>query len=182
AMSAEHGAGLAVVKVGGSLYDLPDLGPRLWSWLWTPAAARVLLVPGGGAAADAGRDLDRRHGRGEAAAHGLALRALTLNAWFLASLLPLPVLNPLSSPFTERFSLLDAHAFAAEDALRSPGALPACWDATSDSVAARAAVVLGAGELVLLKSVTVPGGDWEGAARDGVTDPLLARVLRGRVP
>src|SRR5437763_15200228 len=114
AMSA--GAELIVVKVGGSLYDLPDLGPRLAAWLET-LAGPTLLVPGGGTTADIVRDLDRCHGLGEAISHDLALRALTMNAWFLAALLrrtPLgnvPVRNPLSSPLIDRVSLLDAHAF-----------------------------------------------------------------------
>ena len=33
-----------IVKVGGSLYDLPDLGRRLRAWLARLEAARILLV------------------------------------------------------------------------------------------------------------------------------------------
>jgi aspartokinase-like uncharacterized kinase len=188
-MSAANG--LVVVKVGGSLYDLPDLGPRLWRWLRALAAPRVLLVPGGGPTAEVIRDLDRRHALGEETAHELALRALTLNAWFLASLLKsaaraddpearFPVCDPLTSPLGGRFALLDAHAFGVTDEARHPGALPACWDATSDSLAARAAVVLGAGRLVLLKSVDVPEPyDWGEAARRGTVDPIFASMLAG---
>ena len=36
-----------VVKVGGSLFDWPELGPRLGRWLKTLPSNRVLLVPGG---------------------------------------------------------------------------------------------------------------------------------------
>src|SRR2546430_770089 len=77
-----------VLKVSGSLYDLPDLGPRLQCFLAGLTGADVLLIPGGGGTADVVRDLDARHGLGQEKAHWLALRALTLNAHFLASLLP----------------------------------------------------------------------------------------------
>jgi aspartokinase-like uncharacterized kinase len=169
---------LAVVKVGGSLYDLPDLGPRLRRWLATLDWPNVLLVPGGGPAADVARDLDGSHGLGEAVAHDLALRALTLNAHFLAALLSAPVCNPPVEPLPIGISILDAHAFCAADA--GPGSLPECWDVTSDSVAARVAVVLDAGELVLLKSVDFPETcDWEEAGRRGLVDPLFARIVAG---
>ena len=79
---------LTVVKVGGSLYDLADLQSRLRAWLAERAGERVLLVPGGGATADAVREFDNRHGLGEEKAHWLALRALALNASFLLGLLP----------------------------------------------------------------------------------------------
>jgi aspartokinase-like uncharacterized kinase len=78
---------LVVVKVGGSLFDLPELGPRLTRWLVQLAPADVLLVPGGGPTADVVRGLDARHGLGEEKSHWLALRALAFNAHFLASLL-----------------------------------------------------------------------------------------------
>src|SRR5262245_40258341 len=76
------------VKVGGSLFDLPDLGPRLCRWLKDNAPREVLLVPGGGPAANAIRTLDRTHALGEEASHWLALRALAINAALLAALVP----------------------------------------------------------------------------------------------
>src|SRR4051794_12217769 len=82
---------LIVAKVGGSLYDLPDLGARLK--LWLGPLPRVLLVPGGGAMADAVRRLDNVHGLGEEASHWLALRALELNAQFLSHLLGAPLVT-----------------------------------------------------------------------------------------
>src|SRR5262249_34902973 len=86
AMAVEHSAGPVVVKVGGSLYDWPDLAGRLQDWLGQPSERRVLLVPGGGVTADVVRDLDQRHALGEERAHWLALHALALNAHFLAAL------------------------------------------------------------------------------------------------
>src|SRR5438128_2120405 len=77
-----------VVKVGGSLFDLPDLGVRLRTFLDHIGTHRVLLIPGGGASADVVRTLDRTHRLGEEAAHWLALRAMTLNAHFLTFILP----------------------------------------------------------------------------------------------
>jgi aspartokinase-like uncharacterized kinase len=173
---------MAVVKVGGSLYDLPDLAPRLRRWL-AGLAGPVLLVPGGGATADVVRDLDRRHGLGEDKAHWLALRSLTVNAHFLAALLPATrVVEDLQTcPEAWRAGLtpvLDAHAFAGADEGR-PGRLPHAWAATSDSLAARVAAVGGARRLVLLKSVTVPAGmGWAEAGRLGLVDALFADLLR----
>src|SRR5262249_44601830 len=95
----------------------------------------------------------------------------------------LPVCNPLFSPLPDHISLLDAHAFWTDDARDHPDVLPVCWDATSDSVAARAAVVLGASELVLLKSVTIAEPyDWTEVARLGVVDPVCFRLLSGALP
>src|SRR6516162_7930908 len=80
--------GPIVVKVGGSLLDLLDLGLRLRAWLAQQTRSRLLLLPGGGPTADVVRELDRRHRLGEAASHWLALRCLSVNAWLLSALLP----------------------------------------------------------------------------------------------
>jgi aspartokinase-like uncharacterized kinase len=189
---------LLVAKVGGSLLDLLDLGPRLERWLATggparpgvpgiPAGRDVLLVPGGGATADVVRRLDACHGLGPERAHWLALGAMALNAHFLAALVSSWDRQPcLSAPKrTGRLPVprvLDALAFARADEGR-PGCLPHSWEVTSDAIAARVAVVAGAGELVLLKSVDVPEGiDWEEAGRRGLVDPAFAGVVRQAGP
>src|SRR5262249_34028586 len=141
------GSAIHVVKVGGSLFDLTDLRGRLRAWLDTLGEVRVLVVPGGGCTANLIRDLDRWHRLGDRTAHALALRALSLNGWFLASLLEGFVVT--SEPVNEPSSrmILDGYAFCLTDEGR-PGCLPASWNATSDALAARVAVVVGACELV----------------------------------
>jgi 5-(aminomethyl)-3-furanmethanol phosphate kinase len=173
-----------VVKVGGSLYDLPDLGPRLRYWLAKDAPPRVLLVPGGGPTADVVRAFDQRFRLGEEAAHWLALRALTVNAHLLAELVGGPVVGDWgecpAAWGAGRVPVLDGFAFAAADEVR-PDHLPHSWAVTSDSLAARAAVVGEAGRLILLKSVGIPEGiDWSEAARRGWVDAWFPSVLRQR--
>jgi hypothetical protein len=79
------------------------------------------------------------------------------------------------------FAVIDAHGFCLEDEARA-GHLPHCWDATSDSVAARVAVISRATRLVLLKSVAIPPDiNWEQAQRRGLVDPLFECTLRRAV-
>ena len=181
------GRPLAVVKVGGSLYDLPDLGPRLRAWLELAPGSDVLLVPGGGPTADVVRDFDRIHGLGEERAHWLALEALRLNADFLAALLGAERVGRWDESRVAKIRkqgarafVLDAAAFARWD--RDHGgraALPSLWSVTSDSIAARVAVVSGAAHLVLLKSTTIPESmDWEEAGERGFVDAWFARTIR----
>jgi aspartokinase-like uncharacterized kinase len=182
---------IAVVKVGGSLYDLPDLGPRLHRWLslsfprsaWERSGIRIALVPGGGPLVDAIRQLDHRHGLGEETSHWLALRALVVNAHFLAALLPstcvIGSVDELDRAWNnELLPVLDVHEFARGDELRCDP-LPHSWAVTSDALAARVAVVLRASHLVMLKSTTIPPSvDWREAGRLGLVDALFAETLR----
>lgn len=166
-----------VVKVGGSLFDLPDLGPRLAAWLATQAMP--LLVPGGGPTTDVVRLLDRTHRLGEGRSHWLALYALALNGHFLAALLgTAAVVRSLDEAaaqwHAQRIPILDAFAFAEADE-GQPGSLPHSWDVTSDSIAARAARVFGARKLVLLKSTELPAGaSWPEAGHVGFVDAAFA--------
>jgi aspartokinase-like uncharacterized kinase len=170
-----------VVKVGGSLLDLPLLGKRLRTWLGMQVRPPMLLVPGGGSTADAIRTLDRRHGLGEEAAHWLALRALSLNAAVLQALLPASqVIDDWhdAAALCRRgvVPILDAFHFACVDE-ECAGHLPHCWDVTSDSLAARVAVIAQARELILLKSVTIPESMcWAKAAQCGYVDPMFAQT------
>jgi|SRR5579884_1177639 len=174
---------IAVIKVGGSLYDLPDLGPRLCRWLAEHCdGQRVVLIPGGGPLVEAIRQLDRYHGLGEETSHWLALRTLSVNAHFLASLLQACVIGDVGElPRAWDKGLLpvlDLHEFARADESRT-GRLPHTWAVTSDALAARVAVVVQARHLVLLKSTTIPPGlDWREAGRLGLVDALFGEVLR----
>src|SRR5262249_17943390 len=148
-----------VVKVGGSLFDHPRLGPGLRAYLDSLGPARALLVPGGGIVADAVRQLDRVHNLGEEASHWIALRAMEVTGEFLARLIG------------DESPRIAIRGLDFQD-------LPHSWAVTSDSIAARAAVVYGAERLVLLKSVDVPPGTpWEAAAERGWVDPHFPHVV-----
>jgi aspartokinase-like uncharacterized kinase len=187
-----------VIKVGGSLYDLPDLAQRLLDFLKDLSGRRYVLVAGGGPTVDVVREFDACHRLGEETAHWLALRALSLNAHFLADLLgngvvitghePVPEFEAV--PVIADFGLvpiIDAYAFSQADyrvnELLDPvsvlaGELPHRWEATSDALAGRVATVMNAKELVLLKSVSVPEPlDLTQAVRDGHVDHYLSRLL-----
>jgi aspartokinase-like uncharacterized kinase len=171
-----------VVKVGGSLFDLPGLRERLASFLSVLEQREILLVAGGGPAAEFVRVLDRNHRLGEEAAHWLAVRSLGLTAHALAAMLPsaavvdcLPECRPLW--VSGVWPILDLFAFAQADEAHA-GALPHSWDVTSDSLAARVAEVAEARELILLKSVTLPSPpDWTDASRRGHVDAHFPRMI-----
>jgi 5-(aminomethyl)-3-furanmethanol phosphate kinase len=175
-----------VVKVGGSLFDHPRLGPGLAAYLDSLAPAEVVLVPGGGRVVDAVRDLDRVHGLGDDVSHRLAVWALSVAAEFLTHAVAQPAQQGGGSRRSAarassgpRVRVLDCYRFVVDDESR-PGRLPHSWDVTSDSIAARAAVVDDAERLVLLKSVDVPPGTpWDEAAKRGWVDPHFPKVVAG---
>src|SRR4051812_37350042 len=83
---------LTLVKVGGSLLDWPELPRRLRSFLdhetHHGTEVKIVLIVGGGAAADFIRGMDRIHHLGDDAAHRLAIHSLDLSAQVLQALLP----------------------------------------------------------------------------------------------
>jgi len=171
----------AVIKVGGSLLDRAGLGERLRAWLSACGLCRPALLAGGGAAVDWIRRLHAVHRLSEEASHWLAIEAMGMNGRLLWHLVPgsriaasaaaaaaalgegqLPILDPL--PF------LLADDIAAER-------LPHTWAATSDSIAARLAMLLGANTVVLLKACRVPpAAAWEALAKAGIVDEWFPQV------
>jgi 5-(aminomethyl)-3-furanmethanol phosphate kinase len=180
--------GPTIIKVGGSLLDWPELSSRLRAFLNVEVdresedCTKVGLIVGGGAAADFIRAMDRIHRLGDEAAHRLAIRALDLSAQLLRSLLPgsSVVTRPeeLRAAWDRReVPILSPRRFLEELDDHCPDPLPASWDVTTDSIAARIATHLGASRLVLLKSARLPTGiDREEAARLGLVDPMFPRI------
>ncbi len=175
--------GFTVIKVGGSLFDLPDLAFRLNAVI-AEFGPRVLMVAGGGKVVDVVRELDLRHQLGDQTAHDLALFGLDFTATLLTAFLPECALisRPMELELNwagGRIPVLKPALFL--DAFDQPraDALPASWRITSDSIAARAGVILGADRLVLLKSASLPlAATIHDAAWRGFVDPDFPEVAR----
>jgi 5-(aminomethyl)-3-furanmethanol phosphate kinase len=179
---------LAVIKVGGSLLDWPELPRRLIAYLDARRLAdtgeRAVLIAGGGAAVDWIRSLDQIHGLSNLAADKLAVYALDLTAAILAELLPgsttIDRLATLEPGCEKRaITIMAPRRVLAEIENAGAAPLPASWDVTSDTIAARIAVHLEARTLVLLKSAPLLDcATTEDAARLGLADPMLPSVAR----
>jgi aspartokinase-like uncharacterized kinase len=178
-----------VAKVGGSLLDLPDLRPRLLTWLRQRDQQPVMLVAGGGDWADAVRRAQRVHSLSDEVCHYLAIEAMRTTARLLLAVVPdarwaanlpesLPETSRALRPAPLRW-VLDPVTFVHDDARHAGArALPACWDVTSDSIAARVAQRL-QGELVLLKSTLPRGATAAAAAAEGYVDAYFPRASAG---
>lgn len=168
-----------VVKIGGSLLDLPNLGTKLRAWLDATCGTHVILVAGGGPSAEIIRTLDRRHSLGEETSHSLALRAMELGAHVLQSLLPGSTAADTLANCARAWKagltpILSPRELLAEAERSGAPTVPHDWSATSDSIAAWLAHRAGAGQLVLLKSTSLPGQApprLEDAVRLGIIDP-----------
>jgi aspartokinase-like uncharacterized kinase len=177
-----------VVKLGGSLLASPDLRERLRNWLARDAQAARAIVVGGGAFADAVRAVDRALGLNPEDAHWLAVRAMGLAARVVQALLPeLPLAKrleelPLAPPAGSAW-LLDPWRFLRTVDSQRTSPLPAGWQVTSDSIAARLAEHFGAEELTLLKSALPQAASRTRAtaASAGYVDEYFPSAA-GRVP
>lgn len=162
--SSQQHPGWAVVKIGGSLLDLPDLPDRLGRLHDILAGAALYLV-GGSETADLVRRWDRQHHLDPTEAHWLAIRAMSLNTHFLASLFrpafplcdtqcqqrlmqEIPRVSPSSALVEPLLWLEEEH--------RQGRPIPCRWTFTSDSIAAHLARRMDADRLILLKSADWP--------------------------
>ena len=171
-----------VVKVGGSLFDYAELPAALHNWLIRHSESLHVLVAGGGDLAESTRASCVRYGLDPAAAHWICIDLLTASARMLAALLPasqfVSTYAGLQLALQRRESAVLVFAVAdflhgVEPQLSGPS-LPHAWSVTSDSIAARLASALNAGELVLMKSRDVSVGlTTRVAARMGLVDEFF---------
>ena len=128
--------------------------------------------------------MDQIHGLGDLRAHRLAIGALDLTAELLAAIVPGSAVvhrpEALRSIWNlGKLPILSPGRFLEDHDDRGPDPLPASWDVTSDSIAARIAIHLNASRLILLKSRALPRGpDWPEAASLGLVDPMFPAVAR----
>jgi aspartokinase-like uncharacterized kinase len=163
-----------VVKVGGSIAETG----RLASVLSMIAGARipVVVVPGGGPFADAIRNLQSEMQFNDAVAHRLAMLAMEQMAECIVSrqagMKVARTLDDISD------AVMDGQipVWAPLHMIGDDPTITEDWSATSDSLAARLAELLGA-RLVLLKSVAAKVGlPAEELARQGIVDRLFPEI------
>jgi aspartokinase-like uncharacterized kinase len=174
---------IRVVKVGGSLFDLPDLPGRLQTWLAAQTPAHNVLVAGGGPLVDQVRNWNAEEPIDEVAAHWMCVDLLTVTAHLLHAWLPEIPLVENDCLLCQRVGKPGATIFGPAPWMRRsepglPGTwLPSSWETTSDSIAGRLAAALRADEFVLLKSVLPrrrASKDLSALAATGYIDPVLA--------
>jgi 5-(aminomethyl)-3-furanmethanol phosphate kinase len=171
-----------VIKLGGSLAE----SARLGSILDIVARARspIVIVPGGGAFADAVRRAQGDFKFSDAAAHRMALLAMHQTGLMLSALHP---------------RLKPAETLAGLRRVVAGGAIPvwlpfklahgdrrltADWSTTSDGLAARLAERLGRAPVVLIKSCRIAKGSSIAVlAREGIIDAAFKAIVeRARLP
>lgn len=170
-----------IIKIGGSLSADPERRRNLLNAVADGAPGSCIVVPGGGAFADAVREDQVRDGFDDATAHRLALDAMGRMAAFLAEIEPRLVrtLAPWAEP--------SAVARVWDPAMLRAGHrdIPETWEVTSDSLALWLAARLRARRCVLVKSGDAPHGLEAGAlAQLGLVDaafPTFARRFSGAV-
>jgi probable H4MPT-linked C1 transfer pathway protein len=170
-----------VVKIGGRLLAFPDhLERALQAVSLIARDVRVLIVPGGGLFADTVRDVDRRIGLSDDAAHWMAVLAMDQYAHVLAARLGDAVLVDSHDAIANALAGSRLPVLAPSRWLRAADPLPHSWDVTSDSVAAWVAGAVGAQQLVLMKPPR-SGPDNARATATPLVDPYFERARSGNL-
>src|SRR5437763_265625 len=166
-----------VVKLGGSYAGTAEC--EHWLAALDRCRGHTILVPGGGPFADAVREAQHRMGFDDRAAHHMALLAMEQYGCALAQ--PRAGWQMASSPDGIRRVLAEGGlpVWAPTTMVLAEKDLPACWELSSDSLAAWLAGKLGVRRLLIVKPAVPSPGCLSAAAlaAAGVVDPLFPRFL-----
>lgn len=181
-MTAHEAASLWVVKLGGSI---PRASPALlcaWLRMLTKQRERrVVVVPGGGEFADTVRSAQVSAGFDDATAHRMALLAMDQAAEMYRGLAGDARVATTDDEIAVALSERRVAVWAPFRMAGAAADIPACWEVTSDSLAAWLAGRIGADGLLLVKSCALPGPrpNAEHLALAGVVDPAFPCFVRG---
>ena len=175
---------LIVVRVGGSLLDQPHLHAHLQQLCALLHPAPLLLITGGGHAADVIRELDARCGLPPNKSHWDAIAAMSLNAQVLVRTgknlqLAADQATAHAIHASGRIPVLDTFTHLRTAGISTADRLPESWDVTSDSIAAAILRDWHGSKLILVKSCEPPARDIPGLAATGAVDRYFPVVSNG---
>lgn len=172
----------SVIKIGGSLLDLPDLVLRLRTWLNNYENTPAWIICGGGEQAENIRARQPWMEWCDEEAHDLAVLAMDANTYEMSEMLGLTVAELVSTTppkQCEKFTLIAVAPFLNSFEPHCDGpALPHNWSATSDSIAARIAHIFAIPTVVLLKSAEPANGNLGQLQEIGYIDAAFTSMLR----
>lgn len=162
---------MIVIKLGGSLYNTPELK----RWLHTLANFSVstpfVIVPGGGPFADQVRDAQALYHFDDSTAHHMALVAMKQFGLMLTSL------EAKCRPFDTLKPEQALSVWLPDDSLLVEAELTHSWDLTSDSLALWLASKLKAEQLLLVKRVHITHFSIKQLTTDQVIDRGFADLF-----
>lgn len=172
---------LVVVKLGGSLLVLPDLADRLHSVVKHLRGQKVLMVVGGGAAADEIRRLNDSYGLSPARVHWDAIAAMSFNTAMVSRVLGcLPVVSNQFEAQTawknQEVVLVEPTLFLRKLPTTIAQHLPESWSVTSDSIAAFIALHWPSLQLLFCKSCNLLSDSIEEVCDAGLLDAWFPKL------
>lgn len=138
---------MIVVKLGGSLYNTPELKLWLQTLAEISKSTTIVIVPGGGPFANQVREAQTLHHFNDTAAHHMALLAMKQFGLMLIAL------EAKCQPFKALQPEQALSVWLPDDSLLSEAGLTHSWDLTSDSLALWLAEKLEAEQLFLVKHI-----------------------------
>jgi len=135
-----------IVKVGGSLYNTPELHHWLVALADYSSQQAIVLVPGGGPFADQVRTAQKLHHFDDGTAHHMAILAMKQFGLLISALMP-----SCQTVHTHDIPDKPFSVWLPDDELLSEPSLLKNWDISSDSIALLLATKLKAEQLLIIK-------------------------------
>jgi len=162
-----------IVKLGGSLYNTPELPHWLNVLADYSQQQSIIIVPGGGPFADHVRQAQSLYQFNDHAAHHMALIAMKQFGLLLAAL------EPRCQLFTSNMTTIPRlSVWLTDDSLLLETELKHSWDISSDSLALWLANKVTAQQLILIKCCTILSKSIKQLALDSVIDTGFSTLFK----
>ena len=167
---------MIVVKLGGSLYNNPNLTDWLQCLSSSADKQTIIIVPGGGPFADVARQAQKVHNFDDDYAHQMAIMAMRQFGTLLLGLCP------NAKPYLYRQQIPDSLSIWLPEPETIDNTLPHSWDITADSLSLWLSQQLNADQLYLIKHTETPSQDIKQLSAQGIIDKAFPALYESSPP